>query len=89
MSRLQLISCEGKEQLTEERAREVAAKMRRRRPQGAVSAYHCVCCKAWHVGSTPPAKRKAPRQARKEVRARDLEYLEKQEAKAWSSGSRR
>ncbi len=42
------VSCYGKEKMTPDIARQVAAKLRR---NGSASAYHCEHCNGWHVGS--------------------------------------
>jgi hypothetical protein len=43
--------CQGKEQLTPERAKQIAQVMNKRKKRDvAVSAYRCLQCKHWHVG---------------------------------------
>ena len=43
------IRCQRKQQLTYQRAREIA-KRQRRRDDSKTSEYFCHDCKAWHVG---------------------------------------
>lgn len=42
-------SCQGKEELTNTMARQIAEAMRKRGRHG-ISAYHCNHCGFWHVG---------------------------------------
>lgn len=52
-------SCLGKEAFPEKRHADAAASRVATRARGAVHAYRCTFCHAWHVGSavTPKAKR--------------------------------
>ncbi len=42
--------CEGKDRLSPEKARQIAARMTRKDRR--VDAYHCAICNCWHVGRT-------------------------------------
>jgi hypothetical protein len=53
--RVQEVSCEGKEQLTQERAQAI-----QRRPSDhnrGRTAYHCKFCGWWHLGSSQSIKK--------------------------------
>ena len=63
--------CEGKIQMTQERALEVTRRGRRKGRK--TCAYHCPICGLWHVGSTMTARMDRLKIAEKRAKARDME----------------
>lgn len=51
--------CQGKDRLTPEQARKIAARMAKRGRK--VEPYHCLICRDWHVGRPMGASFKSKR----------------------------